>query len=587
MTFGAMAAWQAWLLMAAAVAAAVAVFRLKVRPPAVIVPSIAVWRRVVDELRAASWWERVRRAVSLVLTAIIALALALGVTRPGPGAAAAADGRVLIVLDTSWSMRARTADGRTRWQHAVAGAQALVRSNAGGELALATTADGLVEGPTSDAALVATALARLAPAGGDSAAWPRLDALTATHFFTDGAVARTLAPAVVVHSVYEPAPNVAVIAFSARPATSAAASAEAYLDVANYADARQSVHIAMTRDAAVIVDRTVEMGAGEALRQIVPLAALGGPRLGVHVSASGNALDVDDDAVAWLPSADPIRVRLVSDRPGALAALLARDAAVQVSAVRPAAYAAEDAGADVLIFDGWTPDAPPGRPALYLAPPSSAWLRRSVNDEAAPRWRASSDHPVLEGVDPFTLEIARARAYEAANLEPIAVSERGTPLVSVLDTPKTRAVVIGFGIEESNLPVTPAFPVLVGNALEWLAHPASGEPATPGPLALGASTTQVIAPDGAIVPLVRAGDRVLVNLRAPGLYAVEAGGSRRVIGVNIGRPDIANLMHTTQPAAPGTARPALGYRPWWTAALAAALVLLVLEWFTWQRRVTV
>src|SRR5204863_9833939 len=40
MTFGAMAAWQAWLLMAAAGAAAVWLFLLKVRPPRVRVPSL-------------------------------------------------------------------------------------------------------------------------------------------------------------------------------------------------------------------------------------------------------------------------------------------------------------------------------------------------------------------------------------------------------------------------------------------------------------------------------------------------------------------------------------------------------------------
>src|SRR5687767_6072171 len=76
MTFGAMAAWQAWLLIAATVALAAWVFFRKLRPPRVLVPSMLLWRRVLDESREQTLWERIRRAVSLALTIAIALAVA-------------------------------------------------------------------------------------------------------------------------------------------------------------------------------------------------------------------------------------------------------------------------------------------------------------------------------------------------------------------------------------------------------------------------------------------------------------------------------------------------------------------------------
>ena len=90
-----MAAWQALLLVAAAGAAAAWIFRLKVRPPRVLVPSLLLWRRVLDHPREATWWERVRRAVSLAATIVIAVALALAITRPGPAVAGGSRGRVL------------------------------------------------------------------------------------------------------------------------------------------------------------------------------------------------------------------------------------------------------------------------------------------------------------------------------------------------------------------------------------------------------------------------------------------------------------------------------------------------------------
>ena len=83
MTFGAMAAWQAWLLLAAPLARRPrGCSCVKLRPPRMLIPSLLLWRRVLDESREVTLWERIRRAVSLVVTVAIALALALAVTRP-------------------------------------------------------------------------------------------------------------------------------------------------------------------------------------------------------------------------------------------------------------------------------------------------------------------------------------------------------------------------------------------------------------------------------------------------------------------------------------------------------------------------
>ena len=42
------------------------------------VPSLVLWQRVLDQARHLTWWERVRRAVSLAATILIAVALAIG-----------------------------------------------------------------------------------------------------------------------------------------------------------------------------------------------------------------------------------------------------------------------------------------------------------------------------------------------------------------------------------------------------------------------------------------------------------------------------------------------------------------------------
>ncbi len=193
--------------------------------------------------------------------------------------------------------------------------------------------------------------------------WPRVSDGDTVHFITDGAHARPIDPAVVVHSVFEAAPNVAVTALAVRPATAATGGGEAYLEVANYADVAQSVRISLTRGTETLVDQTVNMNAGEAVRQVVPLAAAGDPRLRASAAAPRDALAEDNQAVAWIGEAQSIAVTLVTDQPTPFAAVLQRASNVTTTLATPGTY--RPGREDVVIFDRWLPAAAPGKPALH------------------------------------------------------------------------------------------------------------------------------------------------------------------------------------------------------------------------------
>jgi len=612
MTFAAMAAWQGWLLLAAAAAGAAWLFLLKLRPPRVLVSSLLLWRRVLDESRELTLWERIRRAVSLALTVAIALALALAVTRPSrtQGATAASRGRLLIVIDSSWSMLARTRGGETRWDRAAAETRRLAASS-DVEVALATTADGLVEGPTTDRALIDTTLDRLSPAGGDTTSWPRSGDGDAVHFITDGTIARLLDPRVIVHSVFEPAANVAITAFDVRRSLGGRNAGDAYLEVANFAPAAQRVRVTLTRGTSAVFDRTFDIASGEALRQIIPVARGPESSLRAQVAAPENALGVDDEAFAWIERARPLPVTVVGDDTAWLRTLLERDPDVHATFVEPSTYGSDRDGrpaaniADgVFIFDRWAPAEPPERPALYFAPPpGTPWLAASPGGETAPvtaieekrpRWEVAGSHPVVRAVDPLTLSIEHARAYSSATLVPIARSARGTPLVYVREPSAAkpldpRLVLVTFGAGESNLPSAPAFPVLVGDALEWLTSRAGGGARRPGLTAFDIGVEKVTGPRGEPVPLVRMNGAALGMLRAPGLYVAEGGGGRSTIAVNAGDPQVSNVWRTTSTAgARGLAVTAgASGLPWWQYCAMAAFALALMEWWTWQRRITV
>lgn len=602
MSVAALAAWQAWLLIGAAVAAA-ALFLIRLRPPRTTVPSLLLWRRILDDPRESTFWERIRRAVSLVLTVVVALLLALAAAPPARVAGAPGERaqRLLIVIDSSWSMQARTASGETRWERGVAEARRLLASTPHVEAALATTVDGIVEGPTVDRALLEGALEGIAPAGTGETAWPHL-ADARVHFITDGGIARVTAPDVVVHSVFEAAPNVAITALDVRPALTGERAADAYLEIANYAPVSQSVRLTIERGTATIFDRALEVGPFELLRQVVPLSRGGDSLLRAGIRAPSNALDVDDEAVGWIERAEPLSVTVVGQETGWLRTAFDRDPDVRAQLLDPAAFdlrsEARRSPDEVLVFDRWAPAERPDRPAILFAPPpSTAWLSAgnsgvagaaTAPPERRPRWEAPGAHRVVQGVDPFTLVIERARSYSGAGLVPVAESLRGTPLVYVSEAAGARLVVVTFGPQESNLAAAPGFPVLLSNGLDWLARP-SGESRTTGLLALPPQFVTLTGPDGAAVPLVRVGETSAGILRRPGLHVAEGAGGRRMIAVNAGTPGVSNLT-TSSLEASGGARPVTpggSGRPWWIYCALAAFGLALLEWWTWQRRITV
>lgn len=589
MTLLGLSAWEALLLFAAAIAATWWVFVRKVRPPRVGVPSMLLWRVVLDDPRAQSWWERIRKAVSLTAALVLAGALAIAIANPAPKAASNLQGRTVIVLDSSWSMRAPVPGGGTRWSRAIAGARDLVASSTG-EVLIATTTEGVVEGPTSDTALLDSALDRLVPTGGNGDAWPAVAAAGSVHFFTDGQRQRPLTPSVVVHSVYASAPNAGITAFSIRPSTSESGQPAAYLEIGNFAGA-QTVQLTLSRGKTVVLDRPLKIGAGQVVRQAIPFDAAGDPVFRAHIAAPANAMADDDDAVAWVTEAAPIDVTIVSAQPAPFAHLFDHAPGIAVHVTAPNAYPAGHE--DVAIFDRWLPSSAPTTPSLAIDPPESAWLGKQGPPEVAPRWTGLSEQAglaqtLLGGLDPLTLTIAQARGVTGDALVPIAKSERGTPLVSVVDRQDERVVVLGFGPADSNLPLAPAFPVLIGNAVEWLGRGDAMGARIPGPVRLSPAVRQVMGPDDKPVRLTRFGNSVAATFEQPGLYTIDAGGARRHVAVNAGDPITSNLMHPPAPTATvSVATHGSNAWPIWFLLVMVALVLAGLEWLTWQRRITV
>jgi hypothetical protein len=101
--------------------------------------------------------------------------------------------------------------------------------------------------------------------------------------------------------------------------------------------------------------------------------------------------------------------------------------------------------------------------------------------------------------------------------------------------------------------------------------------------------TELVGPDGKNLPIVKVGAVAMATLGRVGFYDAAFGGATSVVAVNAGDPDTSDLRRTrlAAPAHADAAQAPSRGRPWWLFAAAAAIALLSIEWWTWQRRITV
>ncbi|MFO0749404.1 MAG: VWA domain-containing protein [Myxococcota bacterium] len=341
----------------------------------------------------------------------------------------------------------------------------------------------------------------------------------------------------------------------------------------------------------------------------------------------------DDVAFAVVPPRRMMNVQLVT--PGNLfinAALFLREN-VKLTVVAPDEYKGPE-GFDVTVVDGVDVDLTKGGNFFVLGPqPGGAFPVTGVVKEPQPA-RVDQKHPLARFVKFVDLNILEAPIIATEKGDQVVVAaQNGAPLlfarrvVPADGGPASQIVVLTFDIRKSLFPMSYAFPLLVVNTLNWFYQDPEGllKPNRAGvPLSLpfpfeGKQLT-VTPPAGVAPPVARrVGDRVQLTAPRLGIYDIAAQSAEATPA-----PDPAAAPakpDATKPATPAelavavnllspeesqvSARPEAKYATWvaptrveraeenpwlanvWRTLLLAALAVVVLEWLTWHRRVTV
>ncbi len=572
-----------WFL--AALPVIVLLHMLRARRQDLPISSVLLWQRARDDLLAHKPVRRVERSLLLLLQLLVATLVALALARPHAMLPASGGPATVVVVDVSVRMQA-TDVAPSRFEAARAAALAEIARSPGAVMVVRAGPQPRAVTGFVNHAEARAAVGNLQPTDAPSQLEQAVTLALAQRadrgpgrvvVFTDHATHS--APGVEYHIVGHSRRNVAVTGVRAGWT---AGGVEAIVQVRNAGPAAERVPLTVTLDGQQILTRTLEIPATTTVAVPVPLSGEGVLKAQIDPH---DPLSADDVGYAVI-GGPPVRVLVVGARDRALEeALQAAGGEVRTSR---APDAASLAAADVVVLNRTPPvDLPAGSYLLLgtTAPNLPMTVDGIVPSPHVLRW--STSHPVMRYVELREVMIARTLALHPRGGEVLAEGE--VPLIWAYDGGGLRVIALGFSLQDSDLPVQIAFPIILHNALSWLTGTGLAYEAGQPLIVPARSDAEavLITPDGSQTVLTaQDGKFVVPALERVGIYALQIGGRSSRIAVNPAASEVditpgSSVPHqlTVAPGAP--AQRMVNLAP---GLLVVALLALLVEWTLWLRR---
>jgi hypothetical protein len=574
------------LLVGLVVAAIVAIHLLKPRPLRRVVASTLIWQKAVRRVgkRPARW----RWWLALGMSLAIGLGLTLALVRPELRGFGTDARRVVVVIDNGPTMAVRTRDGQTRWAHAVAEARSVIARASGSVMVMDSMGSPGASGFVARDEAMAT-LGRMAVVPVAEGVPPLLPSPPGTqvHFIGDGVAPVDLPPGAIVHSVFEPADNVAVLRLVTRTLPADPLRVDALVQVFNASPVDKTVRLTLRGVERFAVSQTLRIAAGERIDATFDVSGFEGGVLAAAALAQGDAFAADDIAYAVVQPHGRRRVQLVTHGNAPLADALAALPAIRLEVVTPERYR-YGSGADAYVFDGFAPERAPDAGALLFRPPHVGWLpsaRPANGPVVVDDWDRAN--PIAAAVPWNVISIGRAELWKLPEAEAGMLVRAGAEGVVVAGHASRPWIAVGFLSSQSDLPLQPGFATLLGSALAQLTAATPARTAPLGAVSVALPEGEVRDGQGNLVESRTAAGVTIFDAQRPDIYSVRSGNARVLVAAGLMDSRLAdvNASRFAHASVAATVPPGLPLERWVLAVL-VCMALLMLDWAAYARRVT-
>lgn len=610
-----------WLLLPPLAGALILLYLLKLRRRDYPVPSVFLWEQALQDLQANAPLQKLRRNLLLLLQLLALLLIIAALSRPAMQWLRSGGQNVVLVLDTSASMKS-TDVAPSRFAQAVSEGHRVIEALGAHDrmmlLAVGSTTRALTPFITDKRALHA-ALDRLQPDDGRADLRGALDMVaglvsskrearkTAIEIISDGALpAVSLPPGLPADQslhfvkIGKRGENVGIVMLDVRWRANRQRGFEGLVALQSFCTRPRRFTMEISINGRLLDAREINLPARGQCTEVLSALPTTGGLLSVKLDVQDD-LAVDNTAQLILPNADPVAVVLATTGNVFLHTALALDPTVHVT--ESTTVPPDLAPGTVLIADN-VPVArlPRGVSALLIGAAGAAVpgrLTRVATNPTIADW--DRRHPALTGVTFTDLHLAQSAILAPApNARAIIESDAG-PIALAREVSGQRIIYLGWDLHRSDFPLRVGFPIFVANALDWLSgnrQRAAAVNIRTGQsveMPLPADVTQVTlrAPGGHTQPLTLTGARAVVeHVPDAGVYQVTGKGVDLRFAANLLDARESDIAPRDQLALEAQNRPVTAAhgrvrtdRDLWRALLLLALLVLCAEWWVFHRRV--
>jgi hypothetical protein len=634
MEFLGLTARQLFTLFAIAGGAIVVLYILKLRRRRVAVPYSRLWEKVLVDRPTSSLFSQLKRILSLLVQLALLSLMVFALADPRVRNSSPTGRNLVVLIDGSASMKATDVPG-SRAQAARDAVRRMIREMGSSDRMLLAQMDAEItplSPMTDDVGALEGALREYEPHD------TGMDFARALRFALDASRGMQHAEVIVVGDggygpardsggeIHMPAGtalrhvsigrsgrNVGISAFSARRYPLDKSRYEVLVEVRNYSDHAERVELTLSADGAPLEVTQLALEANGSAQRVLADQSGANQTLEARVTFADGTHDdlpADDHAYATLPARRRARVLAVGPDNLYLGAALLLNEYLDVHDASPAdaPRLMREQHWDVVIEDNVVVPTPAGTNVLYLNPsgPDSPLVPDAATPEAALVRRPFFDridtrHPLMRWMsDLEDTNIGVATRFRLQPGDRALAASTMAPLLIAGERNGARFVALAFDIRNSDLPLRVSWPVLVINSIDWFAgeDPAYLSSFKTGetwriPVAPGVDTAEIETPTGRHLRVPVIEGRAVTHGVQAGFYRLRAGDDSQIIAGNLVDPDESHCapqprldVNGAIASAPVAGRVGVR-REIWIYLLAAALGIIVIEWVTYHRRVTV
>lgn len=633
------------LLWLAALIPVVVFYILKVRLRRVPVSTVLFWRQIYDEYQPRSIWERMRHWMSLLAQVVLILLLVGALTDPFFAWETRQLRRIVLIVDNSASMNA-TDVAPSRLAAAKEEALRVIRGmHFGDELAvvtaggtprvacgfsshgrtLADAVDDVVSTDNPTRVVAAVELAHRLLGERQDEHRREIGVLTDSGFHrlredeAPGEPVRQEPPPsvetrLIVHRFGSSVGNVGITQFQVRRSLIDPLGYEILAEVTNASEEPIECRLEIDLNDEVVDVVPLKLTAGQRWNQSFEKASVDGGQLLAKLDRA-DALATDNRAWAVLPKREMIPVTLVSEGNLFLQKVFESNPLIELTQITPPggkpladgrelSSKASASAAAITIFYRQVPGVLPKGAVLVIDPREScdAWQVGDVLQNPVVH-QQDKDSPLLRHVRLDNVVMPEARQLKFTNDEGVKVmaqSVAGDPLLAMIERPAQKVLLLTVNLDEGDLPLRTAFPILMMNALNWCTENRgelreslpTGSITEIDVAAMDRSPLALIAPDGRRSVLPTPSERFSLGpFDQCGVWRVVADDRDATLlelACNLtdrSESDVRVLETDERTEISVVSASLFGNRPVWFWLIALAWLLMSVEWWAYQRRV--